>query len=415
MATKRKNIAQLKPGKTQAKRLKEATGYSKHSTPPSPSNSNPLHVQNGEESDKGKSLISKQLKSQNGDVRHTIISCFRKQKQLEVKRVKCPVCQRMVLFQKINQHLDGDCGEDFLDRCDTGLSISNCRTSRQGSQLQINNNNNNNNNGYSEDSSGPAVDLFNTSLVNDFINHDLEKAMTVSDVHDDIGTTSACKSGSTALSLDDNFMPTNNTSSTTDDMISKVSNCGNKSPVPLDENFTKNSTSNSSKDFNHLTSSSKLGEVTIVYEIENSLDAVSAEQIILDREKDSVNVNKVNLGKNVPESPHKYQNHLSISQSDEMPVETDEKGSRNAHEPYYLQNFMLTLNTVLSHKDDRELFDKEDSAVVTSFRNLSDGAKKLYVRLFQRKFKWFQKAKIQYPRISENLHPFFQELIGCGM
>ena len=39
--------------------------------------------------------------------------------------------------------------------------------------------------------------------------------------------------------------------------------------------------------------------------------------------------------------------------------------------PYYLENFLLILDTVLSHEHDRVLFDKEDMNIINSFQTLS--------------------------------------------
>ena len=80
----------------------------------------------------------------------------------------------------------------------------------------------------------------------------------------------------------------------------------------------------------------------------------------------------------------------------------------------YLQNFMFIMMTVLSQKEDKELFNDNDVNVIESFQELSDKSKTLYVRLFQRKYKWFQTRSIKYPQISEDLQSCFDELIKAG-
>jgi hypothetical protein len=81
----------------------------------------------------------------------------------------------------------------------------------------------------------------------------------------------------------------------------------------------------------------------------------------------------------------------------------------------YLKNFLFVITSVLSEKDDKDLFDANDDTIIKSFQELSDPSKTLYVRLFQRKYKWFQTSNVKYPRISKNLQPCFNELIEAGM
>ena len=80
----------------------------------------------------------------------------------------------------------------------------------------------------------------------------------------------------------------------------------------------------------------------------------------------------------------------------------------------YLQNFLVVLTTVMSEKDDKQLFNDDDNTVVKTFQNMTCNSKTLYVRLFQRKYKWFRTNSIKYPRISKNLQPCFDELIKAG-
>ncbi|KAJ7311273.1 hypothetical protein JRQ81_006887 [Phrynocephalus forsythii] len=86
------------------------------------------------------------------------------------------------------------------------------------------------------------------------------------------------------------------------------------------------------------------------------------------------------------------------------------KAGSEAH-PYYLQNFLMVLRTVLENEDDRRLFDEEDLVIVAKFYKLSAGGQKLYVRLFQRKLSWIKTNKIEYPEISRDLSPVLAELV----
>lgn len=81
----------------------------------------------------------------------------------------------------------------------------------------------------------------------------------------------------------------------------------------------------------------------------------------------------------------------------------------------YLENFQFVMKSVLLQEDDKELFNDSDNRVITSFHELSNKSKLLYVRLLQRKFRWFRICNIKYQNISNNLQPYFDELIKAGM
>ncbi|XP_026783354.3 fanconi-associated nuclease 1 [Pangasianodon hypophthalmus] len=82
--------------------------------------------------------------------------------------------------------------------------------------------------------------------------------------------------------------------------------------------------------------------------------------------------------------------------------------------PYYLQNFLTVLGTVLENKDDRMLFSEEELSSIQRFKQLSVPGQMLYVRLFQRKLKWLQVSKLDYAEISSDLNPVVQELVTSG-
>ena len=83
--------------------------------------------------------------------------------------------------------------------------------------------------------------------------------------------------------------------------------------------------------------------------------------------------------------------------------------------PYYLENFLLVLDSVLSDDFYVDLFDDADLKAINSFKILTEDAQKLYVRLFSRKFRWVLKGKIVYPKISDDLSDLFKELVESGL
>ncbi|CAK6442489.1 unnamed protein product [Pipistrellus nathusii] len=82
--------------------------------------------------------------------------------------------------------------------------------------------------------------------------------------------------------------------------------------------------------------------------------------------------------------------------------------------PYYLRSFLLVLGAVFQSEDDSRLFDQQEQAAVARFHQLSDSAQKLYVRLFQRKFGWIKRHKLEYEEIAPDLAPVVGELERAG-
>ncbi|XP_036290509.1 fanconi-associated nuclease 1 isoform X1 [Pipistrellus kuhlii] len=82
--------------------------------------------------------------------------------------------------------------------------------------------------------------------------------------------------------------------------------------------------------------------------------------------------------------------------------------------PYYLRSFLLVLGAVFQNEDDSRLFDQQEQGMVAGFHQLSDSAQKLYVRLFQRKFGWIKRRKLEYGEIAPDLAPVVGELEQAG-
>ena len=102
-----------------------------------------------------------------------------------------------------------------------------------------------------------------------------------------------------------------------------------------------------------------------------------------------------------------------INLTEDVSENSKEKDDKD-HEPYYLANFKLVVNNVLSNKDDRQLFNEEDNGIIDAFNVMSSEEQKLYIRLFQRKHGWFRCSKLEYLRISNNLTPILKSLAEKG-
>ena len=110
---------------------------------------------------------------------------------------------------------------------------------------------------------------------------------------------------------------------------------------------------------------------------------------------------------------YKPKEELNKSSMEEVSENSKDKEFKD-HEPYYLANFKLVLNNVLSNKDDRQLFNEADNDIIDTFNEMPSEEQKLYIRLFQRKHGWFRCSKIEYPRISNNLTPILKSLVEKG-
>ena len=105
----------------------------------------------------------------------------------------------------------------------------------------------------------------------------------------------------------------------------------------------------------------------------------------------------------------------SADDSELKEVSQNGENVRSEYPPYYLDNFHFIINEVINKNNDgKHLFNEDDILVITKFQKFSLQTQKLYVRLYQRKKQWFRCDKISYPKISQNLNPFFKELVTQG-
>lgn len=85
-------------------------------------------------------------------------------------------------------------------------------------------------------------------------------------------------------------------------------------------------------------------------------------------------------------------------------LETDsaERAVTEPRVPYYLENLVLIVNSVMN-SDDWRLFSDEEKQMFATFLDADEKCQKLLARLLQRKHVWRKASKITYPDIAENL------------
>jgi len=82
--------------------------------------------------------------------------------------------------------------------------------------------------------------------------------------------------------------------------------------------------------------------------------------------------------------------------------------------PYYVTNFEYVLGCVIDCTDDRELFTSEELNIIQSYRRMSLPARKLYVRLLNRKHVWLMSPAIsKYDEISDPEQAASQLVDAC--
>jgi len=64
--------------------------------------------------------------------------------------------------------------------------------------------------------------------------------------------------------------------------------------------------------------------------------------------------------------------------------------------PYYVTNFEYIISCVIDCTDDADLFNPDELEIIEAYRNLPLSARKLYVRLFNRKHAWILESNIKY-------------------
>ncbi|XP_042144826.1 fanconi-associated nuclease 1 isoform X2 [Ixodes scapularis] len=95
---------------------------------------------------------------------------------------------------------------------------------------------------------------------------------------------------------------------------------------------------------------------------------------------------------------------VGADSSETTVLETDsaERAATEPRVPYYLENLVLIVNSVMN-SDDWRLFSDEEKQMFATFLDADEKCQKLLARLLQRKHIWRKASKITYPDIAENL------------
>jgi hypothetical protein len=112
------------------------------------------------------------------------------------------------------------------------------------------------------------------------------------------------------------------------------------------------------------------------------------------------------------------QSSQSSSSSQEVLTASQKKRLYRNQEGVYLKPFEHVIRSVFSPGNAAfvdGLLDDEELAVIDKFKSAPLPARKLYVRIFERKWAWHDPADVEYLEIDEDLNEHFEELAERGL
>ena len=310
-----------------------------------------------------------ELTPQHNNAKKSIATWFKK--PCNPRTVSCPMCGKLVVLSKINQHLDNNCKSCFGQH-----NLSSSEAASKANRL-------------------PGSNSYEGSV---------EK-----------GTVSNICQDKTASAKDCKFDAKHPQSRDEESIMLKVSSTSEtpKNLAPLGEKrveICKNKdncdTINDGCDmtFDGIAKQESSSQCSIAKCIPETEEILTQDSSNLQTKQTDLQTDQ---SKNLTTEGH---NKSLAEENSEHSKDREDKD----YEPYYLANFKLVLNNVLSNEDDRKLFDESDNHIIDTFNGMSPEEQKLYIRLFQRKRGWFRCSKLEYPKISSNLTPILNSLVQKG-
>ena len=297
-------------------------------------------------------------------------------KKCNPKTVSCPMCGKVVILSKINQHLDNNCKSYFgqhshssskaTPTCTTDKlpgSNSHRESVEKGTVSVTPQDKTASAKGYKVDVKRPQLRGENSTLLE-------------------------VSSSETAIILDPDIA---SVEKKVDEIYRKKGNCDT-----LNDGCDISCDSIAKQDCSTQLSFAKCGAET---------------KEILTQDSGNLQTKQTDLLSDQSNSPTTEQRNKSLAEENSEDVN---KHENKDYEPYYLANFKLVLNNVLSNEDDRKLFNESDNHIIDTFNGMSPEEQKLYIRLFQRKRGWFRCSKLEYPKISSILTPILNSLTEKG-
>ena len=317
-----------------------------------------------------------ELFPQHNNVKKSIATWFKK--TCNPKTVSCPMCGKVVILSKINQHLDNNCKSNFGQH-----NLSSSEATSKANRLSVSNRHS----GSEQKGTVSGICQDKTALAKDCkVDAKHPQSRDEGSILLEVSSTSE-----TARNLDSDIAPLEKKP---DEICRKKDNCdtlNNGGDVAFDDDAKQESSSQCS-----------------------FAKCIAETEEILTQDSDNLETKQTDLLSDQDLTKDSTTEGLNKGcQADENSEHSKDQAGKD-YEPYYLANFKLVLNNVLSNEDDRKLFDESDNHIIDTFNGMSPEEQKLYIRLFQRKRGWFRCSKLEYPKISSNLAPFLNSLVQKG-
>ena len=319
------------------------------------------------------------LSPQHNNAKKSIATC-RFKKPCNLKTVSCPTCGEVVIFSKINQHLDNNCKSYFGQH-----NLSSSEATSKANRLS----GSNRHRGSEQKGTVSGICQDKTALAKDCkVDGKRPHSRDEGSILLEVSSTSE-----TARNLDSDIAPLKKKP---DEICRKKDNCdtlNNGCDVAFDDDAKQESSSQCS-----FVKCLAETEEVLIQDSGNLKTKQTDLHVLSDQDltKDST-TEGLNKG----------------CQAEENSEHSKDRADKD-YEPYYLANFKLVLNNVLSNEDDKMLFDVSDNHIIDTFNGMSPEEQKLYIRLFQRKRGWFRCSKLEYPKINHNLTPILNSLVQKG-
>lgn len=313
--------------------------------------------------------------TQHNNAKKSIATWFKK--PCSPKTVSCPMCGKVVILSKINQHLDNNCKSYFGQHShSSSKATSTCKANKLPGS---------NSHRESEEKGTVSVTSQDKTASAKGFKVDAKRPQS----RDEKSTLWEVSSASETAIIHDSDIAT--LEKKADKIVRKKDNC----------DTLNNGCDVACGGIAEQESSSQCSFAKCVAEAEETLTQNSG----------NLQTKQMDLLSDQSNCPTTEGHNKSLSEENSEDVNTHENKD---YEPYYLANFKLVLNNVLSNEDDRKLFDESDNHIIDTFNGMSLEEQKLYIRLFQRKRGWFRCSKLEYPKISSNLTPILNSLVEKG-
>jgi len=316
----------------------------------------------------------------------SILNFFAAKEKREEKKVNCPICEKEVLYKTINTHLD------TCKQAPSSNSSNNSQELKNGSEnvFELKNVKVNTNmkglDDMSDNKNDTSINTNNKRKIEEVATDERSDAKKVRKLDEDDISLSDNDFGDDDLL---NFFTQSSQSkteftNTNDKCNSDATKTINLDKVQMIETFKSPDKFTNSPTQERIILSPSLSYNLARYGGEKALSQTSTQFV-----RTSSKTAAEKYGK-------RKSSHIKLPDLPQHDPYTPRKRQDPSYIPYYVTNFEYTINCVIDCTDDWELFNQDELDMIETYRNLPLSAKKLYVRLFNRKHAWILESGMKY-------------------